>query len=131
MVRPMTESPSAASVIIDIGTTGQRLMIVSGGAAEMWDAWITVEAYPFSGVIKTVLTTDDIAQYRSALRDFDVHGRAVLGGHRPPEVTLVREDDVIEVQVTPSGDDPWPTIKYLIFLNRQPDPALVTFPHTD
>ena len=132
MVRPMNEQPpAAASVIVDIGTKGQRFVVVSGGAAKMWDAWITVEAYPFSGVIKTILTPDDLAQYRSALRDFDIHGRATLGGNRAPEVTLVREADVVEVQVTPSGDDPWPTIKYLIFLNPEPDPALVTFPHAD
>jgi len=127
----MNEPPAAAAVIVDVGAKGQRLLVVSGGDAQMWDAWITVEAYPFSGVITTTLTADDIAQYRSALDDFHALGRATLGGDRAPEITLVREADVVEVQVTVSGDDPWPTIKYLIFLNSDPPPSLVRFPHAE
>jgi hypothetical protein len=122
------EPPAGAEALVEIGSEGQRLVVLSGGPTELWDAWILVEAYPFSGVIRTTLTQDDVAKYRSALSDFDRIGRTTLGGHRAPQIDLTRDGDVIEVGVTPSGDDPWPTIRYLIFTNVERDPTLVKFP---
>jgi hypothetical protein len=112
----MTAPPPGIEPLVDIGSDGQRLRVVAAGPAGLRDAWIEVEAYPFSGTIKTVLTEDDISQYRSAMQDFAAVGRAILGGHRAPQIELEREGDTIEVTVTASGDDPWPTIRYLIFL---------------
>ena len=122
------EPPASAVALLDIGSDGQRLIVLSGGSAEMWDAWILVEAYPFSGLIQTTLTQDDVAAYRSAIADFAQSGRARLGGHRAPQIDLSRDGDVIQVEVTPSGDDPWPTVRYLIFLKLERDPKLVIFP---
>jgi hypothetical protein len=39
----------------------------------------------------------------------------VLGGDRAAEIVLHRHDQVIEASVTPSGDDPWPLLRFLIF----------------
>jgi len=48
----------------------------------------------------------------AALRD----GESVtVGGERAPEVHLVRDGDATEVTVTPSGDDPFPILTFLLF----------------
>ena len=79
-------------------------------------ATIAVEALPFAGNIETVLTEQDISEYRERARQFASGALHVtLGGDRAPEITLERDGDVVEVSVTPSGSDPWPMVRFLIF----------------
>ena len=123
----MTGPPEGAEALVDIGSRGQRLLVVSAGPAEMWDAWIVVEAHPFSGVIRTTLTEDDVRGYRESMQAFEATGRARLGGWRAPQIDLERDDEMVTVTVTTSGDDPWPTIAYQIILSADPDPGIVPF----
>ena len=108
--------------LLDLGSAGQRISISASGAYEAGQiagghtrAQIKVEAYPFSGVIETVFSEEDLVEYSSGVETFRTSGKATLGGNRGPQVRLEHHGDVIEVEVTVSADDPWPTIKYLIF----------------
>jgi hypothetical protein len=78
---------------------------------------IDVEAHPFAGTIQTVLTAEDVQEYDSLARAFTSGQRehVIFGGDRAAEVVLRRHDQTIEVSVTPSGDDPWPLLRFLIF----------------
>ena len=120
----MTDS-RASSDLLTIGSPGQSLRIHLAGpynadaadpATRDWQrAVIYVEAHPFSGSIETVLAADEIAQYQQAIADFAVTGQARLGGNRAAEIQLKLDGQVVEVIVTPSGDDPQPLLRYLIF----------------
>ena len=110
--------------LVAIGSAGQSLRVELLGPynADALDpetrgwlnAAIHVEAFPFSGSIRTVLTPDDVIEYRHALAEFAASGRARLGGGRAAKITLERDGQVIEVTVTPSGDDPQPFLRFLI-----------------
>lgn len=111
--------------LLALGSSGQllRIEILGPYAADALDSevgdWleaaIHVEAFPFSGRIRTVLTADDVTQLRHALTQFHDSGRATVGGGRGPVITLLRDGQVVEVTVTPSGDDPQPFLRYSIF----------------
>ena len=78
-----------------------------------------VDAAPFTGTIRTILTGDDVEQYRAAIATLLAQDEAhvVLGGDRGAEVRLDRDGDAVVVSATPSGDDPWPTIRFALFLS--------------
>jgi hypothetical protein len=113
--------------ILDIGRRGSRITVRVGapyspGSADpdqrLWrHADIVVEAHPFTGTIPTVLTAQDVEEYRALALAFttEQRDRVVIGGHRAAEIVLQRHDQTVEVSVTPSGDDPWPLLRYLIF----------------
>jgi hypothetical protein len=113
-----------------IGSPGQSLRVEIVGPYNVdaldptmtgWlNAAIHVDAFPFSGSIQAIFAPDDVEQYQQAIVDFAQTGRARMGGGRAPEIILEREDQVVEVTVTPSGDDPQPLIRYLIFLDIAP-----------
>jgi hypothetical protein len=110
--------------LLAIGSPGQslRVQLLGPYAGDALDpetrgwmsAAIHVEASPFSGTIRTILAAEDIAQYRNAAAEVAKHGRATLGGGRAAEITLVRIGQVVEVTVTPSGDDPDPYLRFSI-----------------
>ncbi len=114
-------------LLLDIGRPGSRITLrVKGlchpGAAGLpqgtWrNAAIEVQAHPFAGTIETVLTGEDVEEYGSLARWFTEGRRdhVVLGGDRAAEVVLHRHDRTVEVSVTPSGDDPWPHLRFLVF----------------
>jgi hypothetical protein len=116
-------------LLFDLGDTGQRLTIrllgpYSPSSADLdarsWsNAAIEVDAHPFKGTIETVLTADDVSAWTLGLSDFaDGSERCALGGGRAAEIILEREGTVVEVAVTPSGDSPWPRLRYLVFNPR-------------
>ena len=117
----------ADRLILDIGRPGSRLTLRVGapyspGSVDPdqrgWrHAGIGVEAHPFAGTIATVLTAPDIEEYGALALAFTTgqRDRVVIGGHRAAEIVLQRHDETVEVSVTPSGDDPWPLLRYLIF----------------
>jgi hypothetical protein len=121
----VTES-TATSELLALGSPGQSLRIRLAGpynadaldpaARDSQRAVIHVEAHPFAGSIETILAIDGIAQYRQAIADFVETGRATLGGDRAAEIHLERDGQLVEVTVTPSGDDPQPFLRYLIRL---------------
>jgi hypothetical protein len=113
--------------LLNIGQPGSRVTVRLGDlyspnaadiAQRTWRyADIEVEAHPFAGTINTVLTAEDIQEYASLAGAFTSGQRehVVFGGDRAAEVVLQRHDQTVEVSVTPSGDDPWPLLRFLIF----------------
>lgn len=114
-------------LVLDLGRRGSRIALRVGAAyspdsadpdRRSWrHAHIDVDAHPFTGTITTVLTGQDIEEYSAIAHAFGSGERdhVVIGGNRAAEIVLRRHDATIEVSVTPSGDDPWPLLRYLIF----------------
>lgn len=101
--------------------------------SDRWfDTRIRVDAHPFSGTVETIFTDEDLAQFAEQLDGRGPEGSAVLGGGRACEVRLAAEWQngveggllAIECSVTPSGDDPYPFVRFLIF---DVDPAFADF----
>lgn len=90
---------------------------------DWFDIAITVSSPPFGGVISAILTRDDLLDFADSLERLEVPGEVLLGGGRAPEVRLIAEQQVggspgrlaIECYVTPSGDDPYPQLRFLMF----------------
>ncbi|MCD2186074.1 hypothetical protein [Actinomycetospora soli] len=118
----------ADEVLLDVGAPGARLVVRLGEPfaphhvdpeTRCWrHAEIVVDAAPFAGTIRTILTGDDVERYRAGIAALlaDEEASVVLGGDRAAEVRLDREGDAVIVAATPSGDDPWPTIRYALHL---------------
>lgn len=119
-----------AITLISIGAAGASLTVVvrrqaSLSSGEPWfDAEITADAFPFGGTLKAVFTASDLRLWGGELSGLTAgRGRAVLGGDRAAELVIEaqshdREDPdhvSVCVDLTPSGDDPYPALKYLIF----------------
>lgn len=90
---------------------------------DWFDITITVSSPPFGGVISAILTRDDLLAFADSLERLEVPGEVLFGGGRAPEVRLIAEQQVggspgrlaIECYVTPSGDDPFPQLRFLMF----------------
>lgn len=118
-------------VLLDVGIPGNSLALSIRPYADLLQSlqpWyhmtIRVEAAPFAGTLETTFTRKDLHLWAEQLRLLAAPpARAVLGGDRALELVLECEKqiggpdgaDVLEVQVTPSGDDPYPWLRYLIF----------------
>ena len=117
--------------LLTLGGTGASLRISAsrrlmvGVVEDPWfDAAITVDAYPFAGTIDTILTLSELREWAQAMRSVDdLSHRVALGGNRAAEVLIDIERQTggsegalaLEVSVTPSGDDPDPYLRFLIF----------------
>jgi hypothetical protein len=66
-------------------------------------------------VVVTTFDAELLEDFSTGLRRLAEDGAVVLGGGRAPEVRLEADDGVVEVWVTPSGDDPWPVLRWLIW----------------
>jgi hypothetical protein len=109
--------------ILDIGT----LVIDASPRPSFSDRWfdtrVRVGAHPFSGTVETIFTDEDLKQFAEQLEGLGPEGEAVLGGGRACEVRLATEWQngvtggllAVECSVTPSGDDPFPFVRFLIF----------------
>lgn len=119
-----------ATTLISIGMTGSSLAVVvrrqaTRSPGEPWfDTEITVDAFPFSGTLKTVFTMSDLREWGKGLTGLTAGtGRVVLGGDRAAELVIEAEPQsgghpdrlAICVDLTPSGDDAYPALRYLIF----------------
>jgi hypothetical protein len=92
-----------------------------------FDRWfrchITATARPFGGVLETIFTEEDFREFADALDQLDPDGEAMLGGNRAAELRLVlaRQHNgpegalAVECTLTPSGDDPYPLLRWLMF----------------
>ena len=99
---------------LTVRVLGQYATLV--GADSLLKAAIEVQAHPFHGTIETLITSDDLAAWSRDLREFAAGAqRCKLGGDRAAEVVLERDGTGVEIAVTPSGDDPWPQLRYLVF----------------
>ena len=120
----------APTTLISIGGTGASLTVTvrrqeTKSPDEPWfDTEITAEAFPFAGALMTVFTLSDLRQWGEALTALNAGtGRVVLGGGRAaelairaePQVGAPRDQVALSVDLTPSGDDPYPRLTYLLF----------------
>jgi hypothetical protein len=88
-----------------------------------FDCRVVIDAFPFGGTLETIFVDEQLVEFADALDALDPVGAAVLGGDRAAELRLHVEhqnDDregllAIECSVTPSGDDPYPYLRWLIF----------------
>ena len=119
-----------ATTLLSIGGTGASLTVKVRRRASMsldeplFDTEITAEAFPFAGTLRTAFTLSDLRQWGDALTALSAGtGRVVLGGGRAAELAIDAEPQVgglsnqvaLSVDLTPSGDDPYPRLRYLIF----------------
>ena len=93
------------------GTLPGRDMVVLTGRVEVF-------AHPFTGEIETFLFPEDVAWWRQTAEDIRAEGSYKHECDRDVEVELNRENNVVEVAITPHGADPWPLLRYLVFLPR-------------
>lgn len=89
-----------------------------------FDRWYdcrgAVTSQPFAGVVETIFTNEDLLHFADSL---DKGGTAVLGGGRAPELRLdvqpqeegIHRRHVVEGSLTPSSDDPYPLLRFLLF----------------
>jgi hypothetical protein len=94
-----------------------------------FDCRVIVEASPFGGTLETIFTDEQLLAFADAVDGLDPVGQAVLGGDRAPDLRLVVENQIggrqgalaVECFLTPSGDDPYPRLRWLISeLSRSP-----------
>lgn len=119
-----------ATTLLAIGEAGASLTVVARRQAPRspvepgFDTEITVDAFPFGGTLETTFTMTDLREWSERLSGLTAGtGRVVLGGDRAAELVVEAELQVggdpdlrsICVNVTPSGDDPYPALRYLIF----------------
>jgi hypothetical protein len=104
--------------------TASRQAYVPPGDEAWFDVEVAVEASPFAGTLPAVLTATDLAGWSTSLRGLDdgLPGRAVLGGGRALELAIDVREQVggaagrvaLEVSATTSGDDPYPSLRFLV-----------------
>lgn len=87
-----------------------------------FDCRIYVDAFPFSGTLSTIFTEEDLVDFAAALDHASMTGQAVLGGGRAAELRLEMVSSSagggtlnVECSVTPSGDDPNPLLRFIVF----------------
>ena len=117
--------------LLELGGAGAGLRVVAsrreqaGTTDDPWfDVAISVDAFPFSATVSTIFTLVDLQDWADSMRSTaGLPRRVVLGGDRAAELLIDVEHQVggedgalaLEVSVTPSGDDPYPWLRYLIF----------------
>jgi len=119
-----------AITLLSIGTNGASLTVTvrrqaTKSPGEPWfDTEITADAFPFAGTLRTVFTWSDLRQWGEALIALNAGtGRVVLGGNRAAELAIdavpqvggPQDQVALSVDLTPSGDDPYPRLTYLLF----------------
>lgn len=114
-------------MLVELGATGASLRVeVERQASQpaMFDTSITIDAFPFSGTLRTIFTLSDLREWAKSLDGAtDGQGRVLLGGGRAAELSVVSERQIggdpdalaLTVAVSPSGDDPFPSLTFLIF----------------
>lgn len=114
------------TVLLDLRALGDHLVVTarrhsSPGDEQPIDLMIDVAAHPFSGVVRQLVMAADLTFFADNLRRLGSRGEVVLGGDRMVELRLAvepqegREGQVVDATVTPSSDDPYPTLRFLIF----------------
>jgi hypothetical protein len=111
--------------VLSLGGVGNflRISLRPQRNPEWFTGSIEVSAFPFHGILQTTFTTDDLARWATALRDTTLPRTVTLGGDRAAELTLKVEEQqggedgmlAVEVELTPSGDDPYPFLRFLLF----------------
>lgn len=97
------------------------------GQAERWfDLRFDAAASPFVGVVTDTVTETDLTFFKSLLEGMTVPGEVVFGDERAAELILALEPQVggpagafvVEVRLTPSAADPWPSLRWLLSNQR-------------
>jgi hypothetical protein len=130
-----------ALVLLDLGTSGASLKVSARrqpytppGDEPWFDCEIAIEAAPLvSGTLSPTFTLTDLKDWAQSLEALGTQGRmsavpnvrrrVVLGGNRAAELRIEVDDQqggdedalAVCIEATPSGDDPYPFVRYLIF----------------
>ncbi|MEO7131392.1 MAG: hypothetical protein ABIZ07_08470 [Dermatophilaceae bacterium] len=116
--------------LLALSGNGDQLLITgsrhgSPGDTELVELVIDVVAHPFAGQVRQTVLVDDLRFFAENLRRMSLPGEVALGGERMLELTLAVEPQspgpgiVVEVSLAPHGDDPYPSIRFLLF-DQQP-----------
>ena len=119
-------------IVLALEALGDRLAIsarrraIAGQDEDWYDLEIEAVAHPFRGTISELVMASDLARFRDSAAQLTVPGAVVLGGDRAAELRLGVEPQVggeagrwvVEVTLTPHGDDPYPLIQWLLFDQR-------------
>lgn len=125
-------STSACGILADVRWNTmvldlEGLRIEAHPRPSHFDRWfdmrIAVRAHPFAGVLEATFTDEDLTAFADALDRLEPAGEATLGSDRAPELRLVVEEQIgrhegalaVECSLTPSGDDPYPFLRWLMF----------------
>ncbi len=122
----------ASTVLLALESSGDSVRIslqphVVAGQQEPWfDLEITAVGHPFRGTVTDIVTATDLADWRDRVAGLTAPGEVVLGGGRAAELRLRVEAQIgpepgrwaVEAELTPSADDPYPTLRWLIFDQR-------------
>lgn len=116
---------AASRTILSLDDGGNRLCVtakrheVPGQDQPLYDLSIEAVAYPFRGTVTDLVMVEDLAFFRDNLRRLPGDGLVVFGGERAAELSLAFEQTgdtiVVEALLTPSADDPYPQLRWLIF----------------
>jgi hypothetical protein len=122
---------SDVTTLLSVGAAGSSLRLTvrpraTFSVGDPWfDAEIEVEALPFAGTLQTVFTRADLHDWLDQLAGLTAGtGQAVLGGGRAAELVIEAQAQIgsrdaeavaLSICLTPSGDDPYPCLSFLIF----------------
>ena len=124
--------PNEAATLLLLESKGDRLCVtarphVVPGQDQSWfDVEFTAVGHPFAGVVTDVVMATDLEFWRHNVGRLAAPGEVVLGGERAAELVLRVEGQVggepgswaVQVTLTPSADDPYPTLTWLLFDQR-------------
>jgi hypothetical protein len=120
------------ATLVLLESKGDRLRVtarqhVVPGQDESWfDIEFTATGHPFAGVVTDVVTATDLEFWRHNVGRLAAPGEVVFGVERAAELVLRVEDQVggepgswtVQVTLTPSADDPYPSLTWLLFDQR-------------
>jgi hypothetical protein len=115
--------------VLSIGGRGASLRVLAARPPRRrWqpdavEVTFEAHAHPFAGTFSETLLVEDVTRWRDALRALVPPASCVLGGGRAAELELTVEPQqggepgrwTVEVALKRSGDDPWPSLRYLVF----------------
>jgi hypothetical protein len=124
--------PNEPTTLLILESNGDRLSItarqhVVPGKGESWfDIEFAAAGHPFAGVVTDVVTATDLRFWRHNVGRLAAPGEVVLGDERAAELTLRVEAQAggepgswaVQVTLTPSADNPYPSLTWLLFDQR-------------
>jgi hypothetical protein len=111
--------------VLSLGGVGSSLRVALRPQRnpEWFTASVEASAFPFHGIVQATFTTEDLRGWAAQLRAPAVPHVVTLGGDRAAELKLRIKRQrggeagrlAVTVELTPSGDDPFPFLRFLLF----------------
>lgn len=99
-------------------------IVVPASVDDLFDIRFQVTAPPWSGVLESMVTRDDLVRWRSAWTALALPGRVEFGGGDRGvafRVDIARQQGgepgslSLSCRLVASDDDPWPSLRWLLF----------------